>query len=208
MGHREYDSQLGGPMPSDPLMAVMAALAGRSFEVTVGPDGRPVSTAGIDAFRDEVVAAVATENPQLAARLGQALQGGDLGDLTGMTGQGLEAFPDRPVAPGGQWSGETSVASTVGTTRVQHTYTLREVNSVDGRQVAHIDVRGAVANQLDPSSPAAAMMAGMSGDVTGEMLFDVDRGIVLRSSLTTVVSIQLMGETLRSESTHLTELLP
>jgi hypothetical protein len=212
MGRIEYDSRASTPFPTNPMFAAFGAftaLVGKSIEVTLGPDGKPIRTSGLEEIREEIVATASRNNPELAARLRESLQDASLEDLTGnMNVGGDQVFPSRPVAPGDEWTGDLSVGTDQTSMQVRHTYTLLEVGSEGGRQVARVGIKGTMSREVEATNPGAATMGKMGGEFLGELTFDVERGILLRSSQTQVVTVEFMGRTLRTNTSSTSELIP
>jgi hypothetical protein len=61
--------------------------------------------------------------------------------------------------------------------------------------------------ELEEDSPMAGVMELSGGAVTGAVEFDVDRGLLVRTTATTVMELSTMGMTLQVETTHTMELL-
>jgi hypothetical protein len=211
MGRIDYDSRAGTPLPTNPMFApfaIVAALAGKSIEAKLGPDGKAVSTSGLDEIREEMVAIAAPNNPALAARLRESLRSASADDLVGNANVRVDqALPSRPVAPGDEWTGDVSVGTDQTRMRLQQTYTLVEVGSEGGRRIARVGIKGTMTRETDAANPGTAVGA-MNGDILGEMTFDLDRGVMLRSTQTQVITAQLMGQTMRTESSGTSELVP
>jgi hypothetical protein len=128
--------------------------------------------------------------------------------MQGLMQQGMQTLPEGPVSPGGQWGYVLALPLPFGTAAYSYTYTLREVTREGGRQVARIDLAGTV-GELEPDSddPMAGMIQFSGGDVTGQVDFDVDRGLLLRTSVSSTLTLTAMGQAMETRSTQEMELV-
>lgn len=93
-------------------------------------------------------------------------------------------FPGRPVAVGETWSGETTISESGIKGRVTRTYTLAAVERVNDERVARVTAKddGKVTgtSYLEARPGTTTTTGTVKG--TGEMIWSVDRGRMLRSS--------------------------
>jgi hypothetical protein len=180
MGRVEYDSQ-SGVTPTGPFAAVAEALAkevGRVRAIRYARDGAMLSMEGMP-----------------------GLQGADM------------RFPEGPIRIGAEWDHEATVKlpdniSINGSVQTSNHFHLREIAQEGGRSLAVIDVTSTGTMQADPSSAAGSMLGSMPIESTGEIYFDIERGLVIRSVQRQKMTMTLMGESMQTYSENVTELIP
>jgi hypothetical protein len=208
MGRQEYDSERGD-QPADAGMRMMARMVGTSFEATIASDGSVLSVAGLDEVVDRMVEAMAEDSPGAEAET-RAMLDQMFGEdrFMAQLQQGVHALPSTPLEPGAEWSTDLELYLPFGVVRSDYTYRLEEVASRDGSRVAVISITGTMGPfELEEDSPMAGVMELSGGAVTGAVEFDVDRGLLVRTTATTVMELSTMGMTLQVETTHTMELL-
>lgn len=207
MGRQSWDSE-SDEDPADPAMAMAASLVGRSFEMTMAPDGRILRVAGMEDVLDEMLAGI-SDDPAVAAQARGMMESmfGEEG-LETMMQQSMQPLPHGSVAPGHEWDHTLSVRMPFGTISSEYRYVLREVTTEGGRQVAKIDLTGTMGSlDPDPSNPMAGMMEMSGGEMSGEITFDIDRGLLLRSSVSTAMTMSVMQQSMAMNSTQEMELV-
>jgi hypothetical protein len=208
MGRQEFDSR--EPAAGDPGLALLGVLTGRSFEMRLAPDGSVLDVSGLDDMMEDVLAAaLADAPPEVADQIRRTLEAMFSDEsMKSMMQQGKQILPTAELAPGSEWSHEVVVTLPFGTATHANTYTLRRVTQEGGRRVARIQVDGTVgAMQPDPHHPLFATIEFLGGTTTGELYFDVERGVVIRSSVSTTLSVRAMGEEMETRSDHQMELV-
>ena len=180
LGRMEYDSQ-SGVTPTGPFAAVADALAkevGKVREIRYAKDGTLLSMEG----------------------------------MPGLQGTNMR-FPEGEIGIGTEWDHEASVnlpanVSMSGSVQTSHRFRLREIAQEGGRSLAVIDVTSKGTMHADPSSAAGSMLGSMPIESTGEIHFDVERGIIVRSVQRQKMTMTLMGEEMQTYSENVTELVP
>lgn len=200
LGRQEFDSRVDSA-PSDPQGTMLAALAGKSFEMAIGPDGRVQRVFGTEALIDDMLAALGTDSP--GAAQAREMMEGMMGEdaLQAMMQHGMQHVPSGSITPGTTWSIAVDVPLRFARSRHENHYTLNEVAVVNGQRIARIGMRGTVgAFEVDADHPMAGMMQSSGGKATGEIDFDVDRGLLVRSATVVSMSVAFMGETMETET--------
>ncbi|HEV8324268.1 MAG TPA: hypothetical protein VG389_21805 [Myxococcota bacterium] len=105
-------------------------------------------------------------------------------------------FPVDPVGPGDSWKGETEIPLPMGgmgdlTMSMKYVYTLRSFKVIAGRKVAVIDMSVRIASG---GGGAPGMDIAVSGDGSGVAMFDVDKGVLQSSELTSRTRTTLRAE--------------
>lgn len=96
----------------------------------------------------------------------------------------------------------SSLEFPLGTLRSDADYTLEEVITEQGRRIARIGMRGTTGElEPNPDSPMAGTLDMSAGEITGEIDFDVDRGLVVRSNYMTSMDLSTGGQSMHMEST-------
>lgn len=201
MGVQSFDSESGEA--SDPAFAPLTALAGTGSEFTMAPDGRVVDFGDFGAWIEEMLEGV---GPEARGMLGEAFTEEA---LESMIRQSVQVLPPEALSPGDSWEHGVSLPAAFGSLESTTVYTLRGVETMEGRAVAVLDVSGTV-GQLIPESgnPMAAMVEMSGGDMEGELRFDMDRGIFLGSELTMTLEMAVMGQSMVSTTRTALRLLP
>jgi hypothetical protein len=116
-------------------------------------------------------------------------------------------FPSGPLEPGATWEREGTVTIPSGTMKSHSRFLLKEVVTESGRRVARIEVTMSGVMERDPSSPLAGRVGPMPLESTGEILFDVDRGRLIRSLHRQAGTMTVMEQSLQTTSETLVELI-
>lgn len=188
MGRMSYDSDTD-EAPQDPSLAPLAAMAGRSIEVTLAPDGTVRDLEGMAELMAEAVAGMPPEM--------QAVFQESFGEenLTEMMQQAFQTFPTEPVEPGEGWETTTTTSVGFGTMTSTLRHTLREVTERDGVPVAVVEVEGTLgAFEADPENPMAGMIESRGGAVEGSFLLDLENGRVVESTMESVMGMSAAGQ--------------
>jgi hypothetical protein len=203
-----YDSELG-VAPESPEMRAAALSVGSVFTMVVGPDGAVRSVSGTETLIDRIAAELGTEAPEVVAAVREMLER-TLGEeaMIGRLQQGAPPRPTTPIAAGAEWSQQLAIPIPFGTTRHELAYTLRDVVTEGGRQLARVDVRGTVSGlDVDPGSPLAGMLTLSGGSSEGELHLEVETGTVVRYHVRNTVSMSVMGQEMTTQATQLIELV-
>ncbi len=188
-GSMSWDSDVDEADGENPLGMGMGGMVGQTFTVVVTSDGIVRSVEGVDAMMEAMLEGAPPE-----ARAIMESTFGDEG-MVDMMQQSFQSFPSGPVEPGADWESSISVNVGFGTMTSTYLHTLREVTQEDGRTVALISVEGETGGlDPDPDNPMAAMIQSEGGPVKGEIVFDVERGLMIRGTTETTVRMSAMGQ--------------
>lgn len=203
MGRQEWDSGSGEP-PQDPALQAMAQLVGASFEMNVAENGVVNEISGMEALLERMSGAIPGGDPAARAAATAMLEEmfGEEG-MRALMQQGMQAFPEEAVSPGAEWQREMRLPLPFGEMRFEYLYTLREVVSDGGSQIAMIDVGGSIGElEAESGHPMASMMSFSDGELNGDLEFDIDRGLIVRASLTSTVDVSFADQATTMRSLH------
>jgi hypothetical protein len=205
MGRQEYDSA-SGEAPGDPSTAVVAGLVGQSFEMTMGPRGEIRSVDGLDVLVDQLLDAAGTEGgPEVRAMM-ESIFGDE--QMTSVMQQGVHVLPAGPVSVGAEWDNELVLSLPFGSVRSEYRYVLEEIISEGDGTTARIRVSGTVGElEPDPDNPMAGILSMSGGDLSGDIHFDVDRGVLMSASARTSMALSAMGQEMSIDTTQEMRLL-
>ncbi len=185
LGHVEYDSS-GGPPARKELQAmasVFAELVRAEIETTMSPTGKIVSI---------------RVPPSLLAKLRESPGVGSAGfseeSLQQMFNQSGVIMPAAPVGLGQQWTSTNEVQTPAGRMIFNSMLTYRGMQDYEGGRYARIDLKPSVRMVADPKSPVRVTV--QSADGSGAILFDQQRGHVLRTKLSSrmVMDVTQLGQ--------------
>ncbi len=206
MGRQEFDSE--DPAAGSAELAMLGGMVGMSFEMTLGSDGRVEEVSGLDQMVDEMVEQMAQENPGAAGQMREMMEGMFGEDAMESTmQQGVQPLPRDPVAPGGGWEFSLTQPLGFGSLRTEAVYTLREVVEDEGRSVARIDVEGSIGDfEPEEGHPMGGMLEVSDGDLTGEIHFDIEAGVLSWSEVVTTIRMEAMGQGMTTRTSQQMEL--
>lgn len=203
MGRQEWNSGSGEP-PQDPSFQAMAQLVGASFEMNVAENGVVNEISGMEELLESMSGAIPGGSPEARAAAKAMLEEmfGEEG-MRALMQQGMQAFPEEAVSPGAEWQREMRLPLPFGEVRFEYLYTLREVVSERGSQIAKIDVGGSIGEpNSDSGNPMAAMMRFSGGELSGDLDFDIDRGLIVRASLASTFDVSVADQATTMRSSH------
>lgn len=202
MGNQSFDSSVDG-QPDDPALAPLAALAGSVTEMVLGPDGSVKDVGDMATWLASMMDEVDAETrAMLESMLSEEA-------LEQMISQSVQGLPPRSLAPGESWEQTVSMPLPFGTLSSTTTYTLEGIEVVEGSQVATLAMVGTMGElEVDPSNPMAGMMSMRGGESSGELRFDLTRGVMLSSTLNTGMRMEMMGQPMTTTSRMEMRLLP
>lgn len=215
MGSQSYDSE-EDEAPAEGELAIMAALMDQSFELTMDPLGDVTHVHGMEGFVAEMAETV-TEgvgDPQAAQQAREVLEGtfGDEG-MASLMQQGIQTLPAQAVEVGDTWTEDLSVPTPMGTVDSEYDYELVELLDEGAGTVARIEFEGRLEGISPdeagdgPMAQMAALVEGGEGDVEGYLLFNVDRGILVRTVVESTMMIEAMGQQIDVSNHHEMELV-
>lgn len=207
MGTQEFDS--ADPDAGSQELAVLGGLVGMSFEMVMGADGRVREVSGLAEMVEEMVQELSRDQPEGAGQMRQIMEGmfGEESVQSTMQ-QGTQMLPSEPVTPGAEWDFSHTQPVGFGTVESESRFTLLDVVEEDGTAWAHIGVEGSIGGfQPDPDNPMAEMIEISGGDVEGESRFDLGRGVLTWSEVTSTIRMNAMGQSISTHTTVEMELV-
>ena len=194
VGMQRYDSERD-PEPTEPELRAMAALVGVTLESVVGPDGSLREMVGLEEYRKQMLAEV----PPEAREMMESFLSPEA--MENMMAAFFQELPHGAVEIGDQWESSLSVPLPFGTMTYHYHYTYRSLETREGREVAVLDVEGTVgALEPDPENPMAAMISSTGGDISGTIELDAANGLILDSNMETVMTMEVAGNAIESNS--------
>ena len=198
MGHIEYDTAApasGGNPMVQPLRQVLGQMVGESVTVVQAPDGTVRKVEGASRLVDKILKSLPDDSSAQAAA--QSLKS-VLSDeaLKSTLEQSFSRLPAADVKAGDTWDGEISMGNAVagrigGTVK----FTLKAVEGTPESGIARIGVALAL-QQTTAGPPGPNGIVVKLGDArgAGEMLFDVAKGRIQKSTMKTDLPSTMTGK--------------
>ena len=186
-GDQLYDSD-SGDIPTDPAILGAAAMVGQDYSMVVGADGTVKSIQGIEELIESMRGSFP---PDVAPMLGEMF---NAQILTEIAQQGVQILPTDPISPGGSWQMSFTMPNPLlGEVINTLTFILDGIEERDGRTVALLSSTGEIATDTPEDLAGLPMEMDVDAEMTGFLIFDVDRGLVLSSSTTTEMTMTMSG---------------
>ena len=186
-GDQLYDSD-SGDIPTDPAILGAAAMVGQDYSMVVGADGTVKSIQGIEELIDSMRGSFP---PDVAPMLGEMF---NAQTLTEIAQQGVQILPTDPISPGGSWQMSFTMPNPLlGEVINTLTFILDGIEERDGRTVALLSSTGEIVADTPEDLAGLPMEMDVDAEMTGFLIFDVDRGLVLSSSTTTEMTMTMSG---------------
>jgi Family of unknown function (DUF6263) len=179
--------------PADPVAAAMgttmSAMIGESITIVLSPSGTVTKVEGMSRIFDKVMKSM-PQDPMAAQVSGQLKA--SLGDdaMKAMFAQSFATFPDHPVKPGETWTGQFPINNPMfGATTTTRTSTLLGIEA----SIARIGVVLSMKRDAGaaPTNPMGMTMNLGDSKSKGEILFDVAKGRVVKSTLETDLAMTM-----------------
>ena len=186
-GDQLYDSD-SGDIPTDPAILGAAAMVGQDYSMVVGADGTVKSIQGIE----ELVESMRNSfPPEVAPMLGEMF---NAETLTEIAQQGVQILPEDPISPGGSWQTSFTMPNPLlGEVINTITFVLDGIEERDGRTVALLSSTGEIVTVTPEDLAGLPMEMDVDAEMTGFLIFELDRGLVLSSSTTTEMTMTMSG---------------
>ena len=186
-GNQLYDSDTGD-IPTDPSILGAAAMVGQSYSMVVGPDGTVKSVQGIE----ELVEAMRASSPPEAAPMLDEMFNADI--LIEIAQQGIQILPTDPVSPGDSWQTSSTMPNPLlGEVTNNLTFVLDQVEERDGKTVALLSSTGEIVADAPDGLAGLPMEMDVDAEMTGSLIFELDRGLVLSSITTNKMTMTMSG---------------
>ncbi len=186
-GNQLYDSDTGD-IPSDPAILGAAAMVGQSYSMVVQPDGTVKSVQGIE----ELVEAMRTSFPPEVAPMLDEMFNADI--LIEIAQQGMQILPTDPISPGDSWQTSFTMPNPLlGEVTNNLTFVLDRVEERDGKTVALLSSTGEIVADAPDGLEGLPMEMDVDAEMTGSLIFELDRGLVLSSITTNEMTMTMSG---------------
>ena len=186
-GNQLYDSDTGD-IPSDPAILGAAAMVGQSYSMVVGPDGTVKSVQGIE----ELVEAMRTSFPPEVAPMLDEMFSADI--LIEIAQQGMQILPTDPISPGDSWQTSFTMPNPLlGEVTNNLTFVLDQVEERDGKTIALLSSTGEIVADAPDGLEGLPMEMDVDAEMTGSLIFELDRGLVLSSITTNEMTMTMSG---------------
>lgn len=180
MGQMKYDSKESGQ--KDPEYAFMDNLIGKSFYVTVAPNGDIVNVGGLT----ELIRSLpATTDNEVRASIESQL--GDTA-IKLMMQNSFDMYPGKSVKVGDSWSKKTMTNYSGVNINVENTYTLK---SITGSKASIGLVSVMSLPSVDSMNNGAPMQMEMNGKQEGTLEIDIPSGQILSGKTTQTIEGKL-----------------
>ncbi len=186
-GNQLYDSDTGD-IPSDPAILGAAAMVRQSYSMVVQPDGTVKSVQGIE----ELVEAMRTSFPPEVAPMLDEMFNADI--LIEIAQQGMQILPTDPISPGDSWQTSFTMPNPLlGEVTNNLTFVLDQVEERDGKTVALLSSTGEIVADAPDGLEGLPMEMDVDAEMTGSLIFELDRGLVLSSITTNEMTMTMSG---------------
>ncbi len=186
-GNQLYDSDTGD-IPSDPAILGAAAMVRQSYSMVVQPDGTVKSVQGIE----ELVEAMRTSFPPEVAPMLDEMFNADI--LIEIAQQGMQILPTDPISPGDSWQTSFTMPNPLlGEVTNNLTFVLDQVEERDGKTVALLSSTGEIVADAPDGLKGLPMEMDVDAEMTGSLIFELDRGLVLSSITTNEMTMTMSG---------------
>jgi hypothetical protein len=205
-GVERYDSSNPQSAAGTPFASLMSTLD-RPVEFVQDPMGAVVNAGNLPSMAQSLVQGMDAETRAAIDLVGGASV------LEGLVGSGSGAafgFPAEGLSVGDIWEIETSMPlPLLGTLSQRQMFTFAGIDEEDGRRIARIVITGQLgALAADGSNPLASLLSMSGGGITGQMRFDLDRGILIEQVVETRMNMAAMGMELVAVNRMETRLIP
>ena len=186
-GNQIYDSDIGD-IPTDPAILGAAAMVGQSYFMVVQPDGTVKSVQGIE----ELVEAMRTSFPPEVAPMLDEMFSADI--LIEIAQQGMQILPTDPISPGDSWQTSFTMPNPLlGEVTNNLTFVLDQVEERDGKTIALLSSTGEIVADAPDGLEGLPMEMDVDAEMTGSLIFELDRGLVLSSITTNEMTMTMSG---------------
>ena len=186
-GNQLYDSDTGD-IPTDPAILGAAAMVGQSYSMVVQPDGTVKSVQGIE----ELVEAMRTSFPPEVAPMLDEMFNADI--LSEIAQQGMQILPTDPISPGDSWQTSSTMPNPLlGEVTNNLTFVLDQVEEREGKTVALLSSTGEIVADAPDGLEGLPMEMDVDAEMTGSLIFELDRGLVLSSITTNRMTMTMSG---------------
>lgn len=177
---------------TDPIARTAMALAGMGYTMVFDASGQVREVLDLEEMRERLREAVGQPGNPVTDQLLDQMASED--GIRNMLGRGMGWLPPEPLQIGDSWDAsfdlEIPMFGTMANTSIM---TLESIESRDGDRIAVIDMSGDMI--FTPEESSGGQMAGAlrMGDasMSGDMEWNVDRGMLVRSSARTTMEMEI-----------------
>ena len=198
MGHIEYDTAVPGSSANPMIQSmrqVLGGMVGESVVVVQAADGSVRKVEGASRILDKIVKGMGDDPSARAASQGLRSLLSDEA-LTATIEQSFSKFPADPVKAGDTWDGRLSMGSeAAGRMAGLVRFSLKAVEGPPDGGVARVAVALTLKQETAPSAGPNGMVLTL-GDARGEgeLLFDVAKGRITKSTMKTDLPSTIRGQ--------------
>jgi uncharacterized protein DUF6263 len=198
MGRFVYDTALPttntNPM-AQAMGQVLGAMAGETITVVQAPDGSVKRVEGASRILDKVVKSLPSDPASSAMAQGLKASLSDEA-LKATLEQSFTRLPDRAVQSGDTWHGQLNLGNdTIGKIAGSVDFTLKGVEGTGDAVNARISVIMTMKQESAlPAGPNGMMMKLGDAKGEGEMLFDVAKGRIRKSTMKSTMPSTISGQ--------------
>ncbi len=175
---------------------VLGAMVGESITVVQAPDGSVRKVEGATRILDKVVKSLPSD-PSTTA-IAQGLKASLSDDaLKATLEQSFTRLPETPVKPGDAWKGQLNIGNeTIGRITGAVDFTLNGIEGSGDAGTARIGVALAMRQEsAPPPGPGGMTMKLHEAKGEGEMIFDIARGRIRKSTMKSTMPATISGQT-------------
>jgi hypothetical protein len=171
---------------------MLTAMVGESFVVVMTPSGQITKVDGIDRLMEKMFKSFQPDPATVP--LMETLKNNFSEDaIRKALTQASIQFPQQPLKPGDTWDrSATTTNPLVGGQMTTTLFTLKDVDTSSGSQVSTIATRVTIQSADEPTAGLPGLkvrLTDSSGE--GELIFDVTKGRLLRSTTRITVSMEM-----------------
>ncbi len=169
MGPNEYDSRRDSASNSD--LAFVKNLIGKSFSLTLAPDGDITQVEGLENLVQSIAGTDKTTKAEIESQFSDTA-------IKLMMQNSFDLYPGKPVKAGEHWTKRSRMGFSGITVNVENTYTL--VSVTDGKaQIKVSSIMQLPLTKMDVQGGQVAMEIEMTGNQDGSIQVDVESGQIL-----------------------------
>ena len=176
-----YDSNVAGEL-NHPMLKALAAMAGQSYEMVIGTDGKLKSLTGMDKIVDRIIESLEMpETPARDAILASIRKNFGEDAFKDQWGVTFAAYPGKPVGPGDSWqvSFETTAGFPIAFTGA---WTLQELSGSEA--VLGVDTKISTKPGAEPMEMGPMKVSmDIAGTQTGTLRLARDTGWIVGGKL-------------------------
>lgn len=191
MGNVDADSA-EDPVARDPVARAATALAGTSYTMVFDDSGDVKEVLGLEAMRERFVDAMGQQSNPMSEQLVDQMATEE--GIKGMLGRGIFSFPPEPLQPGDSWEAnfdfDVPMFGGVTNTSIMR---LDRIEPRNGDRIAVIEMSGDMIFTPEGNTGGSMVGAMRMGDatITGDMEWNVDLGMLVRSNTRTTIEIEM-----------------